>query len=163
MRFFAFAALLPAVLGLASERRDSGSCASLQNNQELVAQLVVDYANLIGDYSDALGESYLADDFTDTSGSINALAGLPLDSVTFPSKAAFMANQVCVVALALACAHTHAQARPFSDFFFPLFRPRSPRSLSTWSACPSTPAIRLSSGGRSSSGRQTSWSRASAS
>lgn len=97
MLFLAVATLIPAVLGVAAERRDYSQCAGLKNNNDLVAELVIDYANLIGNYTDDLGESYLADDFTDTSGSINALAGLPLASVTFPSKAAFMANQVCAV------------------------------------------------------------------
>lgn len=101
MRFLALASfIVPAVLGLAPQARASStsSCSgrrsALNQNVDTVALLVAEYAQLIGNYTDALGESYLADDFTDTSGSINSLAGLPLDSVTFPSKAAFMANQV---------------------------------------------------------------------
>lgn len=99
MLFLTLATLLPAVLGLALEPRGAPSCAALENNDDLVAALVNDYASLIGDYTDSLGESFLADDFTDMSGSINALANLPLESVTFPTKQAFMANQVRVVPL----------------------------------------------------------------
>lgn len=101
MRVLALASLIvPAVLGLgfgdhaSSTSSCSGRGSGLNQNIDTVALLVAEYAQLIGNYTDALGESYLADDFTDTSGSINSLAGLPLGNVTFPSKAAFMANQV---------------------------------------------------------------------
>lgn len=95
MLFLPLLALVSSGLCLVLEPRDGAECPSLENDQSAVDFIVNDYASLIGDYSDALGNSFLADDFTDTSGSINALAGLPLDSVTFPSKAAFQANQVC--------------------------------------------------------------------
>lgn len=109
MRFLSLA-LLPAVLGAALERRgESGHCAAgnplscaarfngtpaLRPNTKTVAALVEGYAQLIGNYTTALGQSYLAEGFTDTSGSINSLAGIPLTDVTFASKEAFMANQV---------------------------------------------------------------------
>lgn len=98
-------ALLPAVLGAALlEPRGSSSTVNplscpgskpiLQPNTKTVSVLVSDYAQLIGNYTPALGESYLAEGFNDTSGSINILAGIPLPNVTFSSKEAFMANQV---------------------------------------------------------------------
>lgn len=60
---------------------------------QTVYTLVSTYAQLIGNYSDALGQSFLADNFSDTSASINVLAGIDLTAVTFPTKAAFMASQ----------------------------------------------------------------------
>lgn len=65
----------------------------LETSPKTVALLVDNYAQLIGNYSDALANAYLADNFSDTSASINALAGIDLSAVTFPSKAAFMASQ----------------------------------------------------------------------
>lgn len=79
------------------DRRGSGSsnaCSrALEHNPNTVDLLVGAYAQLIGNYSDDLGESFLADNFTDTSASINFLAGNDLSAVTFPSKAAFMVSQ----------------------------------------------------------------------
>lgn len=78
---------------------DSGSsglasCShALESSPKTVSLLVDAYAQLIGNYSDALGDAFLADSFSDTSASINYLAGLPLTAVTFPSKAAFEASQ----------------------------------------------------------------------
>ncbi|ORY58502.1 uncharacterized protein BCR38DRAFT_305352, partial [Pseudomassariella vexata] len=51
------------------------------------------YAQLIGNYSPALADSFLTSNFTDTSDSINALADIILGSVTFPSKEAFETSQ----------------------------------------------------------------------
>lgn len=65
----------------------------LEASPKTAALLVDNYAQLIGNYSDALADAYLADNFSDTSASINALAGIDLSAVTFPSKAAFMASQ----------------------------------------------------------------------
>ncbi|KAJ4403854.1 hypothetical protein N0V82_010588 [Gnomoniopsis sp. IMI 355080] len=95
MRFLTFALLVPATLGasLALHGRDN-HCAPLYTNNVTVNTLVNDYAQLIGNYTPALGQRFLSNSsFTDTSDSINALANLPLGSTTFPSKAAFLANQ----------------------------------------------------------------------
>ncbi|EXJ76145.1 uncharacterized protein A1O5_00653 [Cladophialophora psammophila CBS 110553] len=51
------------------------------------------FASLLTAYSNATAESLLASDFTDTSDSINFLAGNPLGSTTFPSKLAFELGQ----------------------------------------------------------------------
>ncbi|OAP61881.1 hypothetical protein AYL99_04084 [Fonsecaea erecta] len=51
------------------------------------------FASLLTAYTNATAEALLADDFTDTSDSINFLAGNPLGSVTFPSKLAFELGQ----------------------------------------------------------------------
>lgn len=100
MLFLSLALFTTAALGADLEPRGtsplacSGSKPGLQPNTKTVSTLVSSYAQLIGNYTDALGQSFVSDSgFTDTSGSINALAGLPLDAVTFSSKAAFMANQ----------------------------------------------------------------------
>jgi len=57
------------------------------------AYLVSGFASLLTDFQASVANAILADDFTDTSDSINFLAGIPLGSVTFPSKAAFIAGQ----------------------------------------------------------------------
>lgn len=70
------------------------SCSrALENNPKTVAALVDNYAQVVGNYSEALAQSFLFKDFKDTSDSINILAGIPPGSVTFPSKQAFMASQ----------------------------------------------------------------------
>lgn len=55
--------------------------------------LIKGFASLLTNYSNATADALLASDFTDTSDSINQLAGYPPGSVTFPSKAAFKAGQ----------------------------------------------------------------------
>lgn len=55
--------------------------------------LVNSFQSLISNYTTATAEKVLSSDFTDTSDSINSLAGYPLGSTTFPSKAAFEAGQ----------------------------------------------------------------------
>lgn len=55
--------------------------------------LVNGFGKLLTAYTTADAEALLASDFTDTSDSINFLAGYPAGSVTFPSKAAFEAGQ----------------------------------------------------------------------
>ncbi|KAK5071453.1 hypothetical protein LTS08_004804 [Lithohypha guttulata] len=55
--------------------------------------LVNGFQSLISNYTLATAEKLLSNDFTDTSDSINILAGYPLGSTTFPSKAAFEAGQ----------------------------------------------------------------------
>ena len=88
---------LASSLGYGRASQTSGgllSCSNaLEHNPKTVAALVDSYAQVVGNYSEALAQSYLFKDFKDTSDSINALAGIPLGSVTFPSKQAFMASQ----------------------------------------------------------------------
>ena len=55
--------------------------------------LVDGFGSLLTAYSNATAEAILASDFTDTSDSINWLAGYPLGSTTFPSKLAFELGQ----------------------------------------------------------------------
>lgn len=51
------------------------------------------YAGLITAYSAANADKFLTNDFTETSDSINTLAGLPTGGQTYTSKAAFKASQ----------------------------------------------------------------------
>ena len=62
-------------------------------NSATAAYLVNGYASLLTAYTNATAEAILASDFTDTSDSINWLAGIPLGGYTFSSKAAFEAGQ----------------------------------------------------------------------
>ncbi|KAK7978399.1 hypothetical protein PG996_004447 [Apiospora saccharicola] len=81
----------------------SGACASPYPqagggygkclNPHAVDEITKNYAKVIGDYSPALADRFLADGFTDTSDSINMLAGIPLGSVTFKDKDAFKTGQ----------------------------------------------------------------------
>lgn len=94
MRFFALALLIPVVLGTSIPSGSGKHCAPLEIDSATVNTLVNDYAQLIGNYTPALGQSFLSDTgFTDTSDSINVLANITLGSTTFGSKAAFMASQ----------------------------------------------------------------------
>lgn len=83
----------------------------LAASPQTVSLLVDRYAQLIGNYSDTLADAFLADDFSDTSASINALAGLDLSAVTFPSKAAFMASQATQPPIPLVVATVNAVTR----------------------------------------------------
>lgn len=60
---------------------------------DTASALVNGFASLLTNYSNQTADALLASDFTDTSDSINIMAGIPLNSTTFPSKAAFMAGQ----------------------------------------------------------------------
>ena len=55
--------------------------------------MVNGFASLLTAFDVNVANALLASDFTDTSDSINFLAGYPLGSTTFPSKAAFIAGQ----------------------------------------------------------------------
>ena len=57
------------------------------------AYLTNGYGSLLTAYSNATADALLASDFTDTSDSINWLAGIPLGGYTFNSTAAFKAGQ----------------------------------------------------------------------
>ncbi|KAK8863448.1 hypothetical protein PGQ11_009683 [Apiospora arundinis] len=60
---------------------------------DAVDKITKKYAQAIGNYTEALADSFLTSDFTDTSDSINVLAGIPLGSTTFPTKDAFKQGQ----------------------------------------------------------------------
>lgn len=55
--------------------------------------LVKGFSSLLTAFDVNVANKLLASDFTDTSDSINFLAGIPLGSTTFPSKQAFIAGQ----------------------------------------------------------------------
>jgi len=69
--------------------RGTGKCL----NPAIAAGLVDGFGSLISAYTNATAESLLAADFTDTSDSIDFLAGIPEGTVTFPSKEAFILGQ----------------------------------------------------------------------
>ena len=55
--------------------------------------LINGFASLLTNYSNATANSLLASDFSDTSDSINQLAGYPIGGPTFANKTAFMQGQ----------------------------------------------------------------------
>jgi len=59
----------------------------------VAAGLVTGFGSLISAYSNATANNLLAPTFSDTSDSIDFLAGLPEGTVTFPSKLAFELGQ----------------------------------------------------------------------
>ncbi|KAK4119574.1 hypothetical protein N657DRAFT_581440, partial [Parathielavia appendiculata] len=61
-------------------------------NPNSANDLVAAYVRMISGWNDA-DAKYLADDFRDTSDSINILAGIPLGGPTFPTKQAFIDHQ----------------------------------------------------------------------
>jgi hypothetical protein len=88
------------------------SCSkALEHNPKTVAALVDSYAQVVGNYSEALAQSFLFEDFKDISDSINVLAGIPLGSVTFPSKQAFMASQETQLKIPVLVTGTYAVTR----------------------------------------------------
>lgn len=70
--------------------------------------LVDNYAQVVGNYSEALAQFFLSEDFKDTSDSINVFAGMPLGTVTFPSKQAFMDSQATQPKIPVAVTGTYA-------------------------------------------------------
>jgi hypothetical protein len=66
-----------------------GKCLS----PSVASGLVEGFGSLISAFTNATADSLLAPDFTDTSDSINFLAGEPEGAVTFPSKLAFELGQ----------------------------------------------------------------------
>lgn len=87
------------------------SCSRhLPESTKTVAALVDNYAQVVGNYSDALAKAFLADDFTDMSDSINVLASQPLGDFTFPSKQAFMSSQAAQPKIPLVVTGTYAVA-----------------------------------------------------
>ncbi|KAI3398118.1 hypothetical protein diail_9871 [Diaporthe ilicicola] len=116
MRFSRVLLLIPTALasvpGYAGTSSSSGgllSCSkALEFNNDTVAALVNGYAQVVGNYSEALAQSFLYKDFKDTSESINVLAGIPLNATTFPSKQAFMASQATQPKIPVVAAGTYA-------------------------------------------------------
>lgn len=72
-------------------RNSSSPVYCLTNDTATV--LISGYSSLLTNYTDAVADSLLAADFTDTSDSINELAGYPPGSTTFPAKIAFKYGQ----------------------------------------------------------------------
>jgi hypothetical protein len=91
-----------------------GQCLRKEDAQELVDA----YVRMIRGWKDE-DAKYLAESFTDWSDSINILAGKPLGSVTFPSKAAFVKKQQ--VAVCPFQPHWHIPRLPFPEAFPPTF------------------------------------------
>ena len=109
MKFFATAAILvaaassvaaaahpgrpgrPTTTSTAPTSTPTPSVLCLTNST--AAYLTNGYGSLLTAYSNATAKSILASDFTDTSDSINWLAGIPLGGYTFSSLAAFIAGQ----------------------------------------------------------------------
>lgn len=77
----------------------SSTCLTPVQATQIVNKLGLLLTDPQGSGFAALATSLLADDFTDTSDSINFLAGIPLTTVTFPSRAAFIAGQGSQAAL----------------------------------------------------------------
>ncbi|KKY35353.1 hypothetical protein UCDDA912_g04629 [Diaporthe ampelina] len=89
----------------------ASSLGALEQNPKTVAALVDNYAQVVGNYSEALAQYFLYEDFEDFSDSINVLAGIPLGSVTFPSKQAFMASQATQPKIPVVVTGTYAVTR----------------------------------------------------
>lgn len=85
----------PPVAGRASSSSSSSNCLCPGDVDSLVGA----YVSLLSNYTDATANEYLVPDFTDTSDSINILAGNALGSVTFGSKQAFMQKEEAQVSL----------------------------------------------------------------
>lgn len=83
---FGLASALPSV----SEKRGSSQCIPYSTAQQLVNDWVT---TLTTPTDTAVFTNLLAPSFTDTSDSINFIAGIPLGSVTFPSAEAYTQGQ----------------------------------------------------------------------
>ena len=103
MKFFSSAVILSALSGLSLALPQPAQPPSPPSppqppftgclNPTTASNLVNGFASLLTNYNVNTANALLASDFTDTSDSINFLAGYPLGSTTFPSKAAFEAGQ----------------------------------------------------------------------
>ena len=95
MQLFTTAAI--GLMTLASMVSTGAAYKSICLTQHRANYLVNGYASLLtGPQSpsfNATVDALLSKDFTDTSDSINWLAGIPIGATTFPSKAAFRAGQ----------------------------------------------------------------------
>lgn len=85
----ASASALPAPVAEAAHQARGNNCLPAGVAQ----QLVNGFLSLISAFNSDTANAILADNFMDTSDSINYLAGIPLGSPTFPSKAAFEQGQ----------------------------------------------------------------------
>jgi len=76
--------------------KGKGKCNDVRHDTCLhpddVETLVAAYVRILSNWNDD-DAKYLADNFVDTSDSINILAGIPLGSPTFPTKEAFIEHQ----------------------------------------------------------------------
>lgn len=96
MRFLSFLAPLTLVAlasalpsGHARRGGDDGECIPY----DTAVKIVYDFVSTLTAFNDDVANNLLGPSFTDTADSINFLAGNPLGSVTFPSKAAYIAGQ----------------------------------------------------------------------
>jgi len=85
----ASAAALPAPVADATNSPPQDKC--LPNY--IAGEIVNSFLSLISAYNGAVADNLLADNFVDTSDSINYLAGIPLGGPTFPAKVAFEQGQ----------------------------------------------------------------------
>ncbi|KAK0650017.1 hypothetical protein B0T16DRAFT_428523 [Cercophora newfieldiana] len=67
-------------------QRQTEKCMTAAETTEIVEI----YRKLIAEYTEALGEKYVAKDFVDLSDSINTFIHLPLGGPTFPDRATFL-------------------------------------------------------------------------
>ncbi|KAL9108598.1 MAG: hypothetical protein Q9227_006684 [Pyrenula ochraceoflavens] len=88
------AVLLPLAFGLVKaapspQGTSSGTTTCLTDSD--ASDIIARFSSLLTDFNETVADNLLVDDgFTDTSDSVNFLAGQPLGSVTFPSKQAFI-------------------------------------------------------------------------
>ena len=85
----ASAAAVPAPAAKANHRARGDSCLCL----DVATEIVNGFLSLISAYNNDTANALLADNFVDTSDSIDYLAGIPLGGPTFPSKAIFELGQ----------------------------------------------------------------------
>lgn len=81
---------IAAMAGLALASPAKQPCCLTKSD---VTTITNNYADLIGDFTADKALAYLTPDFQDTSDSINVLSGIPLGSVTFPSRDIFIQAQ----------------------------------------------------------------------
>ncbi len=70
-------------------RQSTPRCMTAKETEEMVEI----YRKLIAEYTEELGEKYVAKDFVDVSDSINTFIHLPLGGPTFPDRATFLEVQ----------------------------------------------------------------------
>jgi hypothetical protein len=90
-------------------RDDSLQKRCLAIDSTAVSTIEYEFAQLIGNFSNATAEKFLADDFKgDSSDSINILIGKPLGSLTFTTKQNFIDEQQQVPLIPLNILQTNA-------------------------------------------------------
>jgi len=85
----ALAAAVPAPAAKANHQARGDSCLCL----DVATEIVSGFLSLISAYNNDTANALLANKFVDTSDSIEYLVGIPLGSLTFPSKAIFELGQ----------------------------------------------------------------------